>query len=98
MTLMRTKQAPLPSGFNARTTAREVLDDRRLDGTTAIVTGGYTGVGLETTRARVAAGATVIAPARSAEKARTALAGMERVELEALDLADPASIDAFTAR
>ncbi len=39
-----------------------------------------------------------IVPARSPEKARAALAGIARVEQEALDLADPASIDAFARR
>ncbi len=95
---MTTRQAPLPSGYSARTTAREVLGARRLDGAIAIVTGGYAGVGLETTRALAAAGATVVVPARSLAKARDALARTERVELDALDLADPASIDAFASR
>lgn len=36
-----TSQAPLLFGFGAKTTAREVTGERRLDGTTAIVTGGY---------------------------------------------------------
>jgi NAD(P)-dependent dehydrogenase (short-subunit alcohol dehydrogenase family) len=93
-----TKQAPLLSGYGEATTAREVLGDRRLDGVVAVVTGGYAGVGLETTRALAGAGATVIVPARSPDKARTALAGMPRVELEALDLFDPATVDAFAAR
>jgi NAD(P)-dependent dehydrogenase (short-subunit alcohol dehydrogenase family) len=95
---MTTTQAPIHSGHGARTTAREALGNRRLDGVTAVVTGGYAGVGLETTRALSSAGATVIVPARTADKARTALAGIARIELEALDLGDPASIDAFAAR
>jgi NAD(P)-dependent dehydrogenase (short-subunit alcohol dehydrogenase family) len=95
---MATVQAPLQSGFGHRSTARETLAGRRLDGMTAIVTGGYSGLGLETTRALAEAGATVIVPARSPEKARAALAGIARVEQELLDLADPASIDAFARR
>jgi NAD(P)-dependent dehydrogenase (short-subunit alcohol dehydrogenase family) len=95
---MATKQAPIPSGFGARTTASEALGGRGLDGAIAVVTGGYAGIGLETTRTLSAAGATVIVPARTLEKARAALAGMDRVELESLDLSDPTSIDAFTAR
>jgi len=95
---MATAQAPLQSGFGHRTTAREVLAGERLDGKTAIVTGGYSGLGLETTRALADAGATVIVPARSPEKARAALAGIARVEQEALDLAHPTSIDAFAQR
>jgi NAD(P)-dependent dehydrogenase (short-subunit alcohol dehydrogenase family) len=96
--MARTPQAPLPSGFGARTTAREALGDRRLDGAIAIVTGGYTGIGLDTTRTLAGAGATVIVPARTPDKARAALAGIPRVELDALELADPASIDGFAAR
>jgi NAD(P)-dependent dehydrogenase (short-subunit alcohol dehydrogenase family) len=95
---MTTKQTPIPSGHGVRTTAREVLGGQRLDGVLAIVTGGYAGVGLETTRALSAAGATVVVPARSLEKARAALAGTSRVEIDVLDLADPASVDAFAAR
>ena len=40
----------------------------------------------------------MIVPARTPDKARKALAGIDRVELESLDLIDPKSIDAFAAR
>ena len=95
---MTTEQKPLKSGFGAKTTAREVLAGIDLTGRLAIVTGGYSGVGLETTRALAEAGATVVVPARTEEKARTALASIPRVELETLELIDPASIDAFAVR
>ena len=49
------EQHPIPSGFGAQSTARDVIGDRRLDGKTAIVTGGYAGIGVETTRALAAA-------------------------------------------
>jgi hypothetical protein len=49
----KTVQAPIRSGYGPETTAREVLRGRLLDGVTAVVTGGYAGVGLETTRALV---------------------------------------------
>jgi hypothetical protein len=63
-----TPQYPIPSGFGAHTTAREAIGDLRLDGRTAIVTGGYAGIGAETTRVLAAAGAHVIVPiARSRE-------------------------------
>lgn len=93
-----TPQHRLPSGFGAQTTAREALGGRGLNGKTAIVTGGYSGIGLETTRALAEAGATVIVPARTMEKARESLAGIEGVQLEELDLTEPASIDAFARR
>jgi NAD(P)-dependent dehydrogenase (short-subunit alcohol dehydrogenase family) len=91
-------QTPIGSGFDAATTAVDVIRDVNLDGHTAIVTGGYSGIGLETTRALAGAGATVIVPARDAAKATAALSGIERVELEALDLTDTASTASFAER
>lgn len=95
---MESKQSPIGSGFGAHTTAIEALAGANLSGKVAIVTGGYSGLGLETVRVLAGAGATVIVPARSMDKARAALAGMDNVELEALDLLDPGSIDAFCQR
>src|SRR3954469_4096193 len=91
-------QHPLPSGLGAHTTAREAMGERRLDGKTAIVTGGYAGIGLETTRVLAEAGATVIVPARDLEKARKAIGGLANVTIEPLDLAVPSTVDAFAAR
>jgi NAD(P)-dependent dehydrogenase (short-subunit alcohol dehydrogenase family) len=91
-------QQPLPSGFGAKTTAREVIGARRLDGTTAIVTGGYAGIGLETTRVLAAAGADVVVPARDLAKARAALSGLANVTIDEVDLGVPATIDAFAGR
>lgn len=92
------RQQPLPSGFDAATTAREALGQQRLDGVTAIVTGGYAGIGLETTRVLAAAGAHVIVPARNRVKANAALAGLANVTIDQLDLGTPSTIDAFAAR
>ncbi len=94
---MATEQKPIHSGYGMRTEAREALGGRRLDGKVAIVTGGYSGLGLETTRALAEAGAIVIVPARTLDKAQKALAGIANVEQAALDLADPRSIDAFAS-
>ena len=93
-----TPQAPIPSGYGAQTTAREVLGGRRLDGMTAIVTGGYAGIGLETTRVLAEAGARVIVPARDAAKAKKALGGVKNVTIDEMDLAVPGTIDAFAGR
>lgn len=92
-----TAQAPIHSDFGATSTAAEVMGHRRLDGTLAIVTGGYVGIGLETTRVLANAGAEVIVPIRpgSAEKARAALADIPRVTTGVLELSEPASVDAF---
>ncbi|HEV7777713.1 MAG TPA: oxidoreductase [Luteibacter sp.] len=92
---MPSPQIPLHSGFGFTTTASEALAGRDLTGRTAIVTGGYDGLNLEVTRVLAGAGATVIVPARTLDKARAALGGIPRVEIAAMDLMDPASIDAF---
>lgn len=94
---MSTPQTPIGSGFGPQSTAAEVLDGVDLSGKIALVTGGYSGIGFETTRALTAVGATVIVPARTPAKARQALAGMPNVEHCELDLLDPASIDTFAA-
>lgn len=88
-------QQPLQSGFNARSTSTEVIKGINLTGKIAIVTGGNTGIGLETTKTLAAAGATVIVPARDVEKAKKNLQGVSNVEVEPMDLMDPASIDGF---
>lgn len=93
-----TAQEPLGSGFGARSTASEVIAGTDLTGKVAIVTGGNTGIGLETTRVLASAGATVIVPARDVEKARKNLQGIPRVEIEAMDMMAPGSIDAFCAK
>ena len=54
-----------------------MLSDHDLSGVIAVVTGGYSGIGLETTRALAAKGARVIVPVRSPEKAAARLAELE---------------------
>src|SRR5437588_9183678 len=93
-----TPQHKIESGFGARSTAQEVLEGIDLTGKVAIVTGGYSGLGLETTRALAGAGAHVVVPARRRTTAEEALAGMDRVEVDELDLADLASVRAFAER
>jgi NAD(P)-dependent dehydrogenase (short-subunit alcohol dehydrogenase family) len=95
---MSTLQKTIGSGFGAASTASDVIKGIDLSGKIAIVTGGYSGLGLETARALRSAGARVIVPARDHAKAATALKGLDGVEIEAMDLMDPASIDAFAER
>lgn len=95
---MSNMQTPLSSGFGAHTTAEQVLAGLDLTGKLAIVTGGYSGLGLETTKALAAAGAHVIVPARRPDSARAALAGVAGVEFDTLDLGDLASVRAFAER
>ncbi|MCE7044618.1 SDR family NAD(P)-dependent oxidoreductase, partial [Dyadobacter sp. CY312] len=91
-------QKPTGSGFNAASTSSEVIKGIDLTGKIAIVTGGNTGIGLETVKTLASAGATVVVPARDTEKAKITLAGIENVELEHLDLIRPESIQAFTEK
>jgi NAD(P)-dependent dehydrogenase (short-subunit alcohol dehydrogenase family) len=95
---MSTPQHPIHSGFGARSTAAEVLEGIDLTGRLAVVTGGYSGIGIETTRALVGAGATVVVPARRPDVAKQALAGIDRVEVDELDLGDLDSVHAFASR
>lgn len=91
-------QQPVGSGFDAASTTTDVIQGIDLSGKTAIVTGGYSGIGLETVKALVSAGAKVYVPARTIEKAEKNLAGIVNVTLVEMDLMDPASIDAFAER
>jgi NAD(P)-dependent dehydrogenase (short-subunit alcohol dehydrogenase family) len=95
---MATQQAPIHSGFGAATTAADVIRGVDLKGKIAIVTGGYSGLGLETVKALVSEGAKVTVPARSHEKAAKALKGLKGVEIDSMDLGDPVSIDSFADR
>src|SRR5215831_1304952 len=95
---MATPQAPIHSGFGASSTADEVIRGIDLSGKTAVVTGGYSGIGLETVRVFRSAGARVFAPARDMTKARNALRDVPDVIVEPMDLMDPVSIDTFAER
>ncbi len=94
---MTTPQQSIDSGFNDKSTTADVLAGIDLTGKLALVTGGYSGIGLETTRSLSEAGATVVVPARRPQAALEALAGIDRVEVAALDLADLDSVRAFAA-
>ena len=91
---MVTPQHPILSGFGERSTAAEVIDGIDLSGRLAVVTGGYSGIGLETVRAIAGAGAQVIVPARRPAVAEAALVGIDGVEVSALDLGDLDSVHA----
>ncbi|WP_281638260.1 SDR family NAD(P)-dependent oxidoreductase [Flavobacterium marginilacus] len=91
-------QNSINSGFNSKSTAKDVINGIDLTGKIAIVTGGHTGIGLETTKTLASAGAIVIVPARDTQKAKKNLQGIANVELESMDLMDPESIDAFAEK
>ena len=89
-------QKPVNSGFDAKSEPSEILEGLDLSDKVAMVTGGYSGIGLETSRALKEAGARVIVPARRTEIAKSELNGVIGDEdIFELDLANPASVYKF---
>jgi NAD(P)-dependent dehydrogenase (short-subunit alcohol dehydrogenase family) len=71
--MMPTEQKPIGSGYGPATTAQDVIAGTDLTRKVAIVTGGYSGMGLESARTLAEAGATVAVPTRTPDNARAAL-------------------------
>ncbi|QDY09901.1 SDR family NAD(P)-dependent oxidoreductase [Micromonospora sp. HM134] len=98
-----TTDTPVHTPFDARTTALEVVRDIDLTGRRAVVTGGASGIGVETARALAAAGADVTLAVRDLDAGRRAAkditdsTGNDRLQVAPLDLADQASVAAFVA-
>ncbi len=89
-------QVPTQSGFGAKSTGADVIADCKLAGKVAIVTGGYSGIGLETVRALASKGVRVIVPVRDRAKAGPALAGIAgEIEMADMDLGNLASVRHF---
>ena len=94
-----TARITTPFGFES--TAAQVVEGIDLTGKRAIVTGGSSGIGVETARALAGAGADVTLAVRNAAAGArtaadiTATTGNEGMHVAALDLADRASIAAF---
>ncbi len=87
-----------PFGFHS--TAQEVIEGVDLSGKRAIVTGGAAGIGIETARALVNAGAHVTLAVRRPEAAESIAAelraeGRGTVDVRSIDLADLASVKTF---
>ena len=90
-------QKPINSGFNSKSNAHEITKDIDLNGKIAIVTGGYSGIGLETTRELVSSGAEVIIPAKRSDVAIKNLEGIVPKEnVIEMDLSDLNSVKNFT--
>lgn len=93
---MSTLQKPIQSPYKAASTSEDVMESVDLTGQLAIVTGGYSGLGLVTTKALAKAGAQVIVPARDLVRAQAALADIDGVTVQAMDLMQTDSISAFS--
>ncbi len=92
----------LTTPFDFHSTARDVLRDVDLTGQRALVTGGASGIGLETARALVNAGAEVTLAVRRPEAAQAVAqelraGGRGAVHVAALDLVDLDSVRRFSA-
>ena len=103
-----TVSTPITTPFGAESTAAEVVDGIDLTGRRAIVTGGASGIGIETARALAGAGAEVTLAVRNLEAGErtaaqiarttgTETTGNKQVLVARLDLADQASVAAFAA-
>jgi NAD(P)-dependent dehydrogenase (short-subunit alcohol dehydrogenase family) len=94
---------PITTPFTARSTAAEVADGIDLTGRRVIVTGGGSGIGVETARTLAGAGAEVTLAVRNPAAGERAAAdiiastGNKHVLVAPLDLADQGSVAAFVA-
>ena len=93
----------ITSAFGARSRALDVVQGLSLAGKRAIVTGGASGLGFETSRALASAGAAVTLAVRNLEQGQAAAAritaefAQARVAVAKLDLADLATVSQFSA-
>lgn len=93
----------ITSGLDPYTDASVVAEDHDLSERTMIVTGGATGIGIETARALAGAGAQVMLAVRNREAGEKAAAdinasvGAERASVGHLDLSDLSSVAAFVS-
>jgi NAD(P)-dependent dehydrogenase (short-subunit alcohol dehydrogenase family) len=90
--------------FDRNTTAMQVIQGHNLTGYDIIVTGGASGIGVETVRALAKAGARVTVTARDLERAKPVIeelkksTGNDKIELEMMDLASLKSVHEFVER
>src|SRR5215470_14280539 len=94
---------PVTTPFNAESTAAEVIAGVDLTGKRVIVTGGASGIGVETARALAGIGAEVTLAVRNVAAGEqvaadiAATTGNKSIRVAQLELSDPASIAAFAA-
>ena len=90
-------QKPINSGFSNKSEPKDILKNIDLHNKVAIVTGGYSGIGLETTKALVAVGANVIIPAKRPKIANQNLNGVvSETNIIKMDLGNLNSVKNFT--
>ncbi|ADP83061.1 SDR family NAD(P)-dependent oxidoreductase [Pseudofrankia inefficax] len=93
----------ITTSFSAGSTAAEVIEGIDLTGRRVVVTGGASGIGVETARALAGAGAEVTLAVRDVGAGDrvaadlTAATGSKQILVAPLDLADQASVAAFVA-
>src|ERR1700745_820065 len=98
-----TVSTPITTPFGATSTAAEVLDGVDLAGRRIIVTGGPSGIGIETARALAGAGAEVTLAVRDLAAGQriaadiTATTSNRHVLVAPLDLAAPAAVASLVA-
>jgi NAD(P)-dependent dehydrogenase (short-subunit alcohol dehydrogenase family) len=98
------KSEIIESTFGPRSTARDVIAGHDLKGIDAIVTGGASGIGVETVRALAIAGARVVIATRDHTKGESVAAmlrketGNDQIEFQPLDLASVPSVRDFVSR
>jgi NAD(P)-dependent dehydrogenase (short-subunit alcohol dehydrogenase family) len=101
--MIMTASNRIATPFTAESTAAEVVSGIDLTGRRAVVTGGASGIGIETARALAGAGAEVTLAVRNAEAGRRtaddiiASTGSKQVLVAPLDLADQRSVASFAA-
>ena len=96
--MAKENQVPVGSGFHAKSTASEVLSGIDLTGKNIVLTGGYSGIGIEAVRALAAAGASVTVPARRPDVAAEALGNISGdISVAPMDLGEIASVNAFAS-
>ena len=96
-----TNTAPVTSAFGARSTALQVVAGLSLEGRNAVVTGGASGLGFETSKALASAGAAVTLAVRNLGQGLASAEAIckefpaARVNVALLDLSDLATVQKF---
>ena len=94
--LISDHQHPIDTGVSSKPEATEVVSGLDLSGKTALVTGGYSGIGIETVRALTSVGAHVVVPSRDIDRAVKVLDGVIPADqIGVMDLSDLPSVTAF---